>query len=521
MLHESTRARGAPGGRSEALRVTQALSLLALGGCHREDDEARSTRAGATVVNACPHSAANNFTATHAAPPDGIFNVRRDYGAAGDGTTDDTAAIQSAIDCSGAAGPANGQGYYGGSVYLPAGTYLITRPLSVVNTRGIHLYGAGSATVIRYQPASATVTPFTASAFPARGDSNYNALTSASAPLAGMFAPVGVLDVIDSLSGRFEDFTLDIRQTVGAGLRIVDACPPGGTVSGSGACTPPSGTVFYRSHINTFKRVRIAGNGYVANAIQIGDRLARTGLSWTPTNSQNDYVTVDHCEATGYLDFGVLLSGSNSFYHRFVETRLDGGGTGQVGLAAFKESTFSWEGGGGGYHTRTDFYLGDLGGGPSTIRNSRWSDDVARRAQRSPQFLRTVNWENGWPLRITDNQIETAAGASLPAVIDIHATGPTVIDRNRFNLAADHDIGFFQRYCVASDGHQMVLAFTNNLIGGLGGQTNVTQLWSPNASWSTVPTASTGNALRATVGGSTVTLPLTVSASTAQVCRGS
>ena len=27
---------------------------------------------------------------------------------------------------------------------------------------------------------------------------------------------------------------------------------------------------------------------------QIGDRLGRTGLAWTPTNSQNDYITVDH-----------------------------------------------------------------------------------------------------------------------------------------------------------------------------------------------------------------------------------
>lgn len=521
MLSESTCARGAFEGWTDLRGAALALSLLTTGGCHHEEDAARTSRAGVTYVNACPYAAASGFTATGVAPGDGVYNVRRDYGAVGDGATDDTAAIQRAIDCSGAAGPTNGQGYYGGSVHLPAGTYLITRPLSVVNTRGIHFYGAGASTVIRYQPASATVTPFTASPFPARGDSNYNALSSASSLVAAMFAPVGVIDVIDSLSGRFEDFTLDIRQTVGAGLRIVDACPPVGTVSSTGACTVPSGVVFYRSHINTFKRVRIAGNGFVANAIQIGDRLARTGVSWTPTNSQNDYITVDHCEATGYLDFGVLITGSNSFYHRFVETRLDGGGTGQVGLAAFKESTFSWDGGGGGYHTRTDVYLGDLGGGPSTIRNSRWSDDDARRAQRSPQFLRTLNWQNGWPLRIANNQIETAAGGASGAVMDLYATGPTVITGNRFNTAGDHDIGFYQRYCTASDGHQMVLEFTNNLVGGLGDQTSVAQLWAPSALWSTVPTRSTGNTMRATIGGAVTTFPLTVAASTAQVCRGS
>ncbi|MEZ0262239.1 MAG: Ig-like domain-containing protein [Alphaproteobacteria bacterium] len=46
-----------------------------------------------------------------------IFNVL-DYGATGNGVTDDTAAIQAAIDAAAAAG--------GGEVYLPAGTYIVT-----------------------------------------------------------------------------------------------------------------------------------------------------------------------------------------------------------------------------------------------------------------------------------------------------------------------------------------------------------------------------------------------------------
>lgn len=47
----------------------------------------------------------------------GVYNVL-DYGATGDGTTDDRASIQSAIDAAGAAG--------GGIVYLPPGTYSLT-----------------------------------------------------------------------------------------------------------------------------------------------------------------------------------------------------------------------------------------------------------------------------------------------------------------------------------------------------------------------------------------------------------
>ena len=58
------------------------------------------------------------------APDDAVVNVRTEYGAKGDGVTDDTAALQAAISA--------GLGY--GSVnkilYLPAGTYVVSRPLT-------------------------------------------------------------------------------------------------------------------------------------------------------------------------------------------------------------------------------------------------------------------------------------------------------------------------------------------------------------------------------------------------------
>ena len=53
-----------------------------------------------------------------------------DFGATGDGTTDDTTAIQLAITA-------------GGAVYFPAGTYIISAAL-VIASNGTHLFGAGN-----------------------------------------------------------------------------------------------------------------------------------------------------------------------------------------------------------------------------------------------------------------------------------------------------------------------------------------------------------------------------------------
>lgn len=81
---------------------------------------------------------------------DGVVNVKTDHGAVGDGVTDDTAAIQAAIDaCFGAeAVPPSVGGFddplQNSPLYFPAGTYRVTQSLRFVHVLGGVIFGDGS-----------------------------------------------------------------------------------------------------------------------------------------------------------------------------------------------------------------------------------------------------------------------------------------------------------------------------------------------------------------------------------------
>ena len=74
--------------------------------------------------------------------PFGIISVT-EFGARGDGTADDTAAIQAAIDA------ANG-----GTVYLPPGTYRITSPINITVTGTVLIGAARNKSIIQNENAS-------------------------------------------------------------------------------------------------------------------------------------------------------------------------------------------------------------------------------------------------------------------------------------------------------------------------------------------------------------------------------
>lgn len=80
----------------------------------------------------------------------GIFDVTS-YGAIGDGVTDDTAAIQAAIDAAVGGSVAAGAGAVRqalGSVYLPVGQYKVTNSLKIYSVSGFQMCGDGTSTQI-------------------------------------------------------------------------------------------------------------------------------------------------------------------------------------------------------------------------------------------------------------------------------------------------------------------------------------------------------------------------------------
>lgn len=97
--------------------------------------------------------AVNGIIAPYLDKGGAVYNVKA-FGVRGDGTTDDTLAIQAAIDAVGDAG--------GGVVFFPAGTYIVSMQSSPgnynyclrINHSNITIAGAGESTVIKAAPAA-------------------------------------------------------------------------------------------------------------------------------------------------------------------------------------------------------------------------------------------------------------------------------------------------------------------------------------------------------------------------------
>lgn len=206
------------------------------------DDLARAVRrapvpADAWVVGHCDAQGVLTL-----APHHGFANVL-DFGAKGDGATDDWAAITAAVN---SLKPASGTGSGTGTVYFPPGTYTVFRPLFISGFPGIELLGENRDTsVIRFNAAfgpALCICPAEVGHFPT-GDALLSGLGKAGVLQKGRvntldFRDSPVLDTMDGLPA----FSVECTVRVDDGPRDVISAVI--TSSGRRTARDPVNTAF-------------------------------------------------------------------------------------------------------------------------------------------------------------------------------------------------------------------------------------------------------------------------------------
>tara|TARA_R110000868_G_scaffold54984_4_gene171275 strand:- start:267 stop:1694 length:1428 start_codon:yes stop_codon:yes gene_type:complete len=142
-----------PGGITSSLQTVQdgngnptGLLLSSTGSNISSSNTFVASNNGITFANAVSRGIGDGF---------GDYISVKDFGAVGDGTTNDTTAIQNAITAV--------QNNGGGSVYFPAGTYIISSAITI-ETNAVHLIGAGNGNSAVPGIAASNVTTIKASA---------------------------------------------------------------------------------------------------------------------------------------------------------------------------------------------------------------------------------------------------------------------------------------------------------------------------------------------------------------------
>lgn len=230
-----------------------------------------------------------------------FYNVK-DYGATGNGATDDTVAIQAAITAAGVAGQI---------VYLPAGTYLVSAALTVsssvqiVGAGGVYL--GGGPTLIKTTSANADVFYVTGTGVIITG---LNITCSATATAgAGIHVYDCVNTLIDNVSinatyrgiSAVSASSLTITN-VNASHMTGDACFYFGSCIGINLNQVAGGTS------STATGIWIDGGNSTVNAVNVGALQCAAGILVNNANAAGASnllffynVAVDHCTGIGIL----------------------------------------------------------------------------------------------------------------------------------------------------------------------------------------------------------------------------
>lgn len=227
----------------------------------------------------------------------------KDFGAVGDGVTDDTAAIQAAIDAT------SRKPLQGGGVYCPAGTYIISSSLNITNVMGFTFEGVGEGCTFSWSGGS-------------------------TGPLLNLTAVA---------NSTFEKFKLTVTSPatpLAEGIRIQ---------------TGPFSSVVAPTQ-NVFRDVLIQGvNGY----INIGVR----GAVGAGGDNNDDFMTFDNVRIANYAIAGWTIEGTQMNGWRMTNCRTNAAvGIGKYsvsgGPSTSTASNFFWYGGLVSGDTGANFFVG-------------------------------------------------------------------------------------------------------------------------------------------------------------------
>lgn len=196
----------------------------------------------------------------------------RSYGATGDGTTDDRAAIVAAIAA---------VATEGGTVYFPPGDYYTSSAITVSADTGITLLGAGYASSVKSNTASEGCK------FAITGDNVTirNLRLNGGYVSGGQAGDFGLVNITDCANTKIDGCTIVNSGHLGIRIRglAVDVTIQGNTF-GNHLCSVQS---FDTSNTNVPQRIMIDGNSFQANwgtggetgAIKLQAEPSRTGIT--------------------------------------------------------------------------------------------------------------------------------------------------------------------------------------------------------------------------------------------------
>lgn len=245
-------------------------------------------------------------------PSQTIFNARK-YKAKGDGVTNDTAAIQAAIDAASAAG--------GGTVYIPAGTFAFADTLTLYDN--VHLGGSGvGSTTLSYTSESEGV------AFDLTGltNSSINNLTINGNNTAGSPPPDvdGFITMANATACVLRDLEIIEAPGTNLGSILLSGTATKNSVTdiiardGNGSAIGLTGSSCQGNHIGnvhvtdyTGFGVRL-GSGAHGNLVE-NVHTTSNGLELVATASGAYSNRIDSCHAQGCGDNGFSISGEGKY----------------------------------------------------------------------------------------------------------------------------------------------------------------------------------------------------------------